>query len=72
MLRILFERKGEELVGRFHQTYPICCKNPLTGKRINGEVEFYKIINPEIGLASGQEIADKATEALRKVQLGEE
>ena len=52
ILRIIFERKGDEVVGRFHALYPISSKNPMTGKRIIGEVEFYKITNPEIGNAS--------------------
>jgi hypothetical protein len=34
-------------VGRFHEEFPISSKNPLTNKRIVGEVEFYKIRNPD-------------------------
>lgn len=48
-MKILFQRKGTEFVGRFHDKHPISSKNPLTNKRIIGEVEFYKVTNPELG-----------------------
>jgi len=35
-------------VGRFHERFPISAKNPVTGTRIVGEVEFYVVKNPKI------------------------
>jgi hypothetical protein len=43
ILKLLFQRKGDEFVGRWHEKHPIAPKNPLTNKRIIGEVEFYRI-----------------------------
>jgi hypothetical protein len=30
ILKILFKRKGQEIVGRFHAKHPLSSKNPLT------------------------------------------
>jgi len=30
ILRLLFKKKQEELVGRFHEQFPIAVKNPIT------------------------------------------
>jgi hypothetical protein len=54
-------------VGRFHEKFPISSRNPLTNKRIIGEVEFYRIVNPERGNASNRDIARKATLALKRL-----
>ena len=54
-------------MGRFHDKYPISSKNPLTNKRIVGEVEFYKVTNPELGQLSEAEIAIKAQQALKNM-----
>jgi hypothetical protein len=58
-------------VGRFHEKHPISAKNPLTNKRIIGEVEFYKVKNPELNRASNEEIARKATLAIEKLKASE-
>jgi hypothetical protein len=39
----------------------------LTNKRIVGEVEFYKVKNPELGLHSEADIALKAQQALKNL-----
>jgi len=44
-MKLLFKKKGEEFVGRFHEKFPITVKNPITNSRIIGEVQFYKITN---------------------------
>lgn len=48
ILKLLFKKRGEEFIGRFHDRYPITVKNPITNCRIIGEVEFYKITNQRI------------------------
>ena len=58
-------------MGRFHEKHPISAKNPLTNKRIIGEVEFYKIKNPELNRSSNEEIARKATLAIEKLKKPE-
>ena len=30
ILKLLFKKRGEQFVGRFHDTYPITVKNPIT------------------------------------------
>lgn len=32
IIKLLFKRKGEEIVGRFHQKHPITAKNPMTNQ----------------------------------------
>lgn len=48
IIRLLFKKRNNMFVGRFHETYPITVKNPATNGRIVGEVEFYKITNQRI------------------------
>lgn len=48
ILKLLFKKRSNAFVGRFHETFPITVKNPITNQRIVGEVEFYKIANPRI------------------------
>jgi hypothetical protein len=67
-MKLIFQRKGPAFVGRFHEKFPISSKNPLTNKRIIGEVEFYKVTNPEVNQISNEEIARKATIALEKIK----
>ena len=45
VLKLLFKKKDQNFVGRFHEKYPISVKNPITNARIIGEVEFYRITN---------------------------
>ena len=56
ILKLLFQKKDNQFVGRFHDKYAIVAKNPVTNsvskqlnlkflQRIIGEVEFYKISN---------------------------
>ena len=30
ILKLLFKKRGEEFIGRFHDRYPITVKNPIT------------------------------------------
>ena len=48
ILKIIFKKRNNEFVGRFHERWPITAKNPKTNCRIIGEVEFYKIVNHRI------------------------
>ncbi|CDW71540.1 UNKNOWN [Stylonychia lemnae] len=50
IMKILFKKKGDEIVGRFHAKYPSSSKNPLTNQQIIGEVEFYQFKNPYLDL----------------------
>ena len=38
ILKIIFKKKREEVVGRFHQKYPISSKNPLTNQVITYKI----------------------------------
>lgn len=44
-MKIIFKKKGEEVVTRFHASCAISAKNPMTNHQIIGEVEFYIIKN---------------------------
>ena len=44
-MKLLFKKRGNEFIGRFHENFPITVKNPITNCRIIGEVEFYKVTN---------------------------
>ena len=48
VLKILFRKKGQTLVGRYDKesSLPMTALNPLTNNRIVGEVEFFFIENP--------------------------
>ena len=48
VLKLLFRKKGQSLVGRFdlEASLPMTALNPLTNNRIIGEVEFFFIENP--------------------------
>ena len=48
ILRLLFKKKNDQFVGRFHERYPITVKNPITNAKIVGEVYFFKITNKRI------------------------
>jgi hypothetical protein len=45
-MKIIFKKRGEEYVGRFHTECNMAALNPLTNNRLIGEVEFYFIENP--------------------------
>lgn len=46
IIKLLFQKKGEDFVGRFHPEIAITSINPLTNSRLIGEVEFYFVENP--------------------------
>jgi hypothetical protein len=46
ILKLIFQKKNEEFIGRFHNQNAINAINPLTNARIIGEVEFYMVENP--------------------------
>eukprot|EP00347_Sterkiella_histriomuscorum_P005984 403354518 len=50
IMKLLFKKKGTEIVGRFHSKNPIQSKNPLTNQQIIGEVEFYIVRNPYLSI----------------------
>ena len=55
IIKLLFKKKNEEFIGRFHHLYPITAVNPLTNSRIIGEVLFFKIENPYLKLPGSKE-----------------
>ena len=63
MVAQLFQMKDNQYVGRWHERHPIAPKNPLTNKRIIGEVYFYRIRNP-YQTDSSDLVAEKAAKAL--------
>jgi hypothetical protein len=46
IIKLLFKKRGDELVGRFDPEYSLSPQNPLTNNRIIGEVEFFFVENP--------------------------
>lgn len=54
-MKILFKKKDGEYIGRFHSKHPFTADNPLTKKRIVGEVLFFKIENPYLKIEGGKE-----------------
>ena len=46
IVKLIFKKRGEEYVGRFHSECGVTALNPLTNNRLIGEVEFYWIENP--------------------------
>lgn len=56
ILRLLFKKKNDQFVGRFHERYPITVKNPITNAKIVGEVFFFKITNKRIERREQQEL----------------
>lgn len=45
-MKLIFKKRGEEYVGRFHHECGVTALNPLTNNRLIGEIEFYFIENP--------------------------
>lgn len=41
--RLLFKRKGSEIVHRYHRTSPLVVLNPLTNQHIVGEIKYFRI-----------------------------
>ena len=46
IIKLLFKKRGEEIIGRFDPEYSFPSLNPLTNNRIIGEVELFLIENP--------------------------
>ena len=46
IVKLIFKKRGEEFVGRFHSECSVTALNPLTNNRLIGEVEFFFIENP--------------------------
>ena len=46
IMKLIFKKRGDEYIGRFHPDNATCALNPLTNNRINGEVAFYLVENP--------------------------
>jgi hypothetical protein len=44
IMKIIFKRKGDEIVGRFHPKYPLAAKNPLTNQ-VKFELILIFIVN---------------------------
>ena len=55
IIKLIFKKKNDEFIGRFHQTHSISAKNPLTNSRLIGEIEFYLIENPYLQIADPSE-----------------
>ena len=45
-MKLIFKKRGEDFVGRFHPECGVVALNPLTNNRLIGEIEFYFIENP--------------------------
>lgn len=54
VIKLIFKKKGEEIISRFHGTCGISAKNPITNHTIVGEVEFYLIRNIYLEKPEGQ------------------
>ncbi|TNV79911.1 hypothetical protein FGO68_gene15764 [Halteria grandinella] len=46
IMKLIFKKRRDEIVGRFHHNHPMSAKNPLTNNLIIGEVEFFLFKNP--------------------------
>lgn len=46
IIKLLFKKRGDDLIGRYDPDYSFPALNPLTNNRIIGEVEFFFIENP--------------------------
>ena len=51
IIKLIFRKKGDDFVGRFHPEFAITSINPLTNSRLIGEVEFYFVENPYLKIS---------------------
>mmetsp|Transcript_33591 Transcript_33591/g.51688 ORF Transcript_33591/g.51688 Transcript_33591/m.51688 type:complete len:164 (+) Transcript_33591:1441-1932(+) len=68
IIKIIFKKKGDSYVGRFHPDFNIAATNPLTNNRIVGEVEFFFIENPYLKTQAQNRYSQEQTLSLSGVK----